>query len=236
SAARRWRPLPPCIEAAGGDAQHPAHRRGSITGLIRTHELERRDGTEPVSVANQAAAFDKISRSSRRTRFSRLSRVSSWRSSVVSPSLRRPSSRSACATQLRIDCEVSGTLAPVPRRCVPPAPAPPSAADTPARTVCACFPSWLLLYLPNSLTVHETGSTPVKRRRGGFVFGLPHHASCRLRSFAEPRDDRSLPVAVGLFLRFQDPRDDPVTRANWVRLVVFVSAKAFPTYRLRRPR
>src|ERR1019366_3106596 len=106
SAARRGRPLPPCIEAAGGDAQPPAHRRGSITGLIRTHELERRDGTAPVSVANQAAAFDKISRSSRRTRFWRLSRVSSWRSSVVSPALSRPSSRSACATQLRIDCEV----------------------------------------------------------------------------------------------------------------------------------
>src|ERR1019366_2448648 len=103
--------LPPCIEAAGGDAQHPAHRRGSITGLIRTHELERRDGTEPVSVANQAAAFDKISRSSRRTRFSRLSRVSSWRSSVVSPSLRRPSItvclRHPVANRLRGGLELS---------------------------------------------------------------------------------------------------------------------------------
>src|ERR1019366_7318442 len=70
----------------------------------------------------------------------------------------------------------SGTLAPVPRRCVPPAPAPPSAADTPARTVCACFPSWLLLYLPNSLTVHETGSTPVLPARNGFVFALLYAA------------------------------------------------------------
>ena len=51
AAARRGRPLPPCIEAAGGDTQYPAHRRGPITGLIRTHELERRDGSEPVSVA-----------------------------------------------------------------------------------------------------------------------------------------------------------------------------------------
>jgi len=30
-------------------------------GLIRAHELERRDGTEPVSVPNQAAAFARIS-------------------------------------------------------------------------------------------------------------------------------------------------------------------------------
>src|SRR5271167_2445373 len=112
AAARRRRPLPPCIEAAGGDTQYPAHRRDPITGLIRTHELERRDGSEPVSVANQAAAFDNISRSSRRIRFSRRKRVSSWRSSVVSPSLRRPSSRSACATQLRIEVEVvSNSLA-----------------------------------------------------------------------------------------------------------------------------
>ena len=71
AAARRGRPLAPRIEAAGGDAQYPAHRRDPITGLIRTHELERRDGSEPVSVANQAAAFESISRSSRSTRFSR---------------------------------------------------------------------------------------------------------------------------------------------------------------------
>src|SRR5208283_1067801 len=106
AAARRRRPLPPCMVAAGGDTQHPAHRCDPITGLIRTHELERRDGTEPVSVANQDAAFDKISRSSRRVRFSRRRRPSSSRSAVVSPSLRRPSSRSAWATQLRIYCEV----------------------------------------------------------------------------------------------------------------------------------
>jgi hypothetical protein len=30
--------------------------------MIRAHGLERRDGTGPVSVANQAAAFAKISR------------------------------------------------------------------------------------------------------------------------------------------------------------------------------
>ncbi len=55
------------IVAAGGDFQHPAHCRNPMHGLIRTHEFERRDGTEPLSVANQAAAFESISGSSRRT-------------------------------------------------------------------------------------------------------------------------------------------------------------------------
>jgi antitoxin MazE len=45
------------------------------------------------------AAFAKISRSSRSTRFSRRNRLSSVRSSVVKPSLRRPSSRPACLSQ-----------------------------------------------------------------------------------------------------------------------------------------
>src|SRR5712691_8240726 len=99
---RRGRPLAPRIVAAGGDGQHPAHRGNCVHGLIRVHELERRDGTEPVSVANQAAAFDSISRSSRSTRFSRRKRLSSSRSAVVSPSRRRPSSSPACLTHLRI--------------------------------------------------------------------------------------------------------------------------------------
>ena len=59
-----------------------------------------------VSCANQAAAFDKMSRSTFSCRFSRRSRVSSVRSAVVRPSVRRPASRSAWATQLLIDCAV----------------------------------------------------------------------------------------------------------------------------------
>src|SRR5713101_4266024 len=98
----RRRALAPRIVAAGGDGQHPAPRGNCVHGLIRVHELERRDGTEPVSVANQAAAFDSISRSSRSTRFSHRNRLSSSRSAVVSPSLRRPSSSPACLTHLRI--------------------------------------------------------------------------------------------------------------------------------------
>ena len=60
------------------------------------------DGVEPVSCANQAAAFVSISRSSRSTRFSRRRRLSSSRSVVVKPSLRNPSSSAACLTHLRM--------------------------------------------------------------------------------------------------------------------------------------
>ena len=70
------------------------------------HEPEPFGGIVFVCRANQAAAFDRISRSSRSCRFSRRSRLSSSRSAVVSPSLRWPALRSACATQLRIDCAV----------------------------------------------------------------------------------------------------------------------------------
>ena len=58
-------------------------------------------GRSELFSANQAAAFARISFSSRRIRFSRRSRRSSSRSAVVSPS-RRPSSTSAWFTQLRI--------------------------------------------------------------------------------------------------------------------------------------
>ena len=43
-----------------GDAQHTEHRGDSGRGLIRAHELEPRWSATPVSVANQAAAFDSI--------------------------------------------------------------------------------------------------------------------------------------------------------------------------------
>jgi hypothetical protein len=53
----------------------------------------------PGSAANQAAAFDNISRSSRNTRLSRRKRLRPARSSVVRPPLRRPSSRPPCLSQ-----------------------------------------------------------------------------------------------------------------------------------------
>src|SRR5688572_3041984 len=47
--------------------------------------------------------FERISRSSRKRRFSRRSRLSSSRSAVVRPPSPRPRSRSACLTHIRID-------------------------------------------------------------------------------------------------------------------------------------
>src|SRR6202521_2923193 len=98
---RGWTFLPGVV-ATGRDFQYAAHGGDPVAGLIRVHELERRDGTEPVSVANQAAAFESISRSSRSTRFSRRNRLSSSRSLVVKPSLRSPSSSAACLIHSRI--------------------------------------------------------------------------------------------------------------------------------------
>ena len=87
---------------AGAIAASTLGGRTSFTESVRLHERESFCGIVSVSRANQAAAFDKISRSMRNCLFSRRNRASSFRSCVVRPSARRPSSRSACATQLRI--------------------------------------------------------------------------------------------------------------------------------------
>src|SRR5262249_41117390 len=74
--------------------------------LVIAHELEPFRGIVFVSRANQAAAFDRISRSSLSWRFSRRSRLSSSRSAVVRPPSPRPALRSDCANQFLIDCAV----------------------------------------------------------------------------------------------------------------------------------
>jgi len=60
-----WASHPPRVVPAGGDFQQTAHRGNRIAILVCTHELVDLGGTEPVSRANQAAAFAKISRSKR---------------------------------------------------------------------------------------------------------------------------------------------------------------------------
>ena len=62
--APRQRPLRPRVIPAGGDAQHAAQRGHRVDGPALAHELEPLDGIAFVSRANQAAAFDRISRSS----------------------------------------------------------------------------------------------------------------------------------------------------------------------------
>ncbi len=104
--------ITPRVVPTGGNAQHLAHRDEGIVLLVLAHELEDFPGTEPVSRANQAVAFARISRSSFSCRFSRRSWPSSSRSVLVNPSARRPSSKSACLTQLRIDCAVGSNSRP----------------------------------------------------------------------------------------------------------------------------
>ena len=67
----------PRIEAALGDREHPAHDPYRVVGLVRLHESEERFGVAELSFANQAVAFDRISRSILSCRFSRRRRVSS---------------------------------------------------------------------------------------------------------------------------------------------------------------
>src|SRR5256885_12642272 len=110
SFTRRRLALLPRVVPAGGDAQCAAHHADPMLGLMLAHEPERLLGVDCVSCANQAAAFFSISRSSRSVRFSRRSWTNSARSSVVSPSVCLPSSRSACRTQFRIDCAVGSNF------------------------------------------------------------------------------------------------------------------------------
>ena len=79
--------------------------------IVPTVKIQKQVSRDPPR-ANQAAAFFRMSRSIRSRLISRFARRNSWRSNVVSPSLRRPSSRSACMTQFRIaDAEGSNSRA-----------------------------------------------------------------------------------------------------------------------------
>jgi hypothetical protein len=103
SSTLRQRTIVPRIEAALRHPEHSAHRGHVVMGLVRLHESEERFGVATFSLANQAAAFERISRSSRRRRFSRRSRVNSSRSALVRPPSPAPASRSACLTHVLID-------------------------------------------------------------------------------------------------------------------------------------
>jgi hypothetical protein len=100
------RPPGPAPTAAGAAAhgarwerpQDAAQGGEAMGGSVPRHELESSDGIEPVSLANQSAAFLRL-----RGGFCSLaSRRSPSRSSVVKLSGRCPASRSACASQLRM--------------------------------------------------------------------------------------------------------------------------------------
>jgi hypothetical protein len=80
--------LLPRMVATGGDAQQPAHRGDRILGLVIAHEPEPFAGIAFVSPANQAAAFERISRSSRSWRFSRLYPTESTRANAETGRIR----------------------------------------------------------------------------------------------------------------------------------------------------
>ena len=113
----RWRTAPPGVIAGLRHAEHARHGRDRKHRLVRAHELEDPDGIAPVSRANQAAARERMSRSSRSCLFSRRSRASSSRSAAVSPrpfSSRRPSCRiglrDPVADRLRGRLELAGEV------------------------------------------------------------------------------------------------------------------------------
>src|SRR6516162_9205488 len=74
------RPFIPSIKTARRDFEQPAHDPYRIGGLVRLHESVEFFVLGAVSWANQAVAFDSISRSSLSWRFSRRSLTSSCRS------------------------------------------------------------------------------------------------------------------------------------------------------------
>jgi len=67
----RHRSASPRMKASLRHAEHACHRGNRKHRLVRTHELEDPDAIVPVSRANQAAARERMSRSSRSCLFSR---------------------------------------------------------------------------------------------------------------------------------------------------------------------
>jgi len=100
---RRHRSSIPGVKTALGNPQQSAHFPYRTVGLVCLHEPEERFDVAGISFANQAAAFESISRSSLSRRFSRRSLVSSSRSVVVRPPSPAPPSRSSRLTHCRID-------------------------------------------------------------------------------------------------------------------------------------
>jgi hypothetical protein len=85
--AGRRRAFDPGVKARSAHLEHAAHRLDGVLGPLRGDEPEHRHRVPP-SLAKKTAAFFRISRSSISVRFSRRSRRSSSRASLLSPSAR----------------------------------------------------------------------------------------------------------------------------------------------------
>ena len=120
-----------------GDAEHTRHSSNREISVVRADGLEGRDSTAPVSRANQAAAQERISRSTRSCLFLRRSRPSSSRS-ITDRSLafvffsRPPFLHAAIANQARMALQTAQTLGPNPRDRNQHEPNQPSAGETQA--------------------------------------------------------------------------------------------------------
>ena len=89
--ARRGRPPMPRVEPARRDFEHAAHCSNRMHGLMRRYESEDFFGVVLASLANQAVAFARISRSS--CLFSRLSFIAlGARQNIAAPALTDPRS------------------------------------------------------------------------------------------------------------------------------------------------
>ena len=105
----RRRALPPRIIARLRHGEHACHCRDREIGRFALMNSKTRTALLRFPARNEAAARERMSRSNRNCLFSRRKRANSSRSAGLraSPfSSRRPSCRSDCATQVRIDCPV----------------------------------------------------------------------------------------------------------------------------------
>jgi len=120
-----------------GDAEHTRHSSNREISVVRADGLEGRDSTAPVSRANQAAAQERISRSTRSCLFSRRSRPSSSRSITdrsltFSSSPGRPSCTQPSPARPGWALQTAQTLGPNPRDRNQHEPNQPSAGETQA--------------------------------------------------------------------------------------------------------
>ena len=140
----RRRAVNPGVVARLGHAEHARHGGKWEAGLVGAHEPEEPDGTAPVSRANQAAAFDKISRSTRSCLFSRRKRATHLVQTPLNQRPPPPVGPLACRPQpptRRSTAQWAQTPGRDPREIVQHEPGQPSGGGTQANTADASWAS-----------------------------------------------------------------------------------------------
>ena len=170
--------LSPRVVTAVRDLQYAAKNRDRELGLVIPHEPEDPSGIVPVSLANQAAAFDKMSRSILSCLFSRLKRRSSSFSVLVRPSFLSPASSSACLIQFLIVCSDGSNSfarlrALLPARC----------SSTTCRRNSSGYSVRCLGIVNSSSTKSEVSTKPGQLQPGYFIRRCSH---CAIRCHTPP--------------------------------------------------